>query len=173
MNGFILVLPIIFIRYIILSILSKEAFIRAAHFPPINKGIEKIAHWVYQITVLLLLIISIFEEVGLSGFLSYLGLGIYALGMFLYFFSIIQFSKPDQKGLNVAGLYKISRNPMYVAFFLYFLGFSMMSGSWLQFLVLFIFQISVHYLILSEERWCIKEFGDDYLNYMNKVRRYI
>lgn len=65
------------------------------------------------------------------------------------------------------------RNPMYVSFFLYFLGCSLITNSWILFIVLIIFQISVHYLILSEERWCIKEFGLEYVNYMKRVRRYI
>jgi len=29
------------------------------------------------------------------------------------------------------------------------------------------------FLIMSEERWCIMEFGEEYIKYMNKVRRYI
>lgn len=34
-------------------------------------------------------------------------------------------------------------------------------------------KISAHWIILAEERWCIKKFGEEYKNYMNKVRRYI
>ncbi len=36
-----------------------------------------------------------------------------------------------------------------------------------------VFQISAYWIILSEERWCVKKFGEEYINYMNKVRRYI
>jgi protein-S-isoprenylcysteine O-methyltransferase Ste14 len=36
-----------------------------------------------------------------------------------------------------------------------------------------VFQISAHWIILSEERWCVNKFGQEYINYMNKVRRYI
>ncbi|WP_066498283.1 methyltransferase family protein [Abyssisolibacter fermentans] len=172
MNGFILVLPIIFIRYGLLSFLSKEVARRAAFFPP-TEGKEKVAYWIYQITTLSLMISLVFLKIKLIDILNYIGLGIYILGMILYIISIVQFAKPNQNGLNINGLYKISRNPMYVAFFLYFLGCSMLTGSWLLLVILIIFQISVHYLILSEERWCIKEFEEEYKNYMNRVRRYI
>ena len=171
-NGFILVLPILFIRFGILSILSKEAVKRAAFYPP-TEGNEKIAYWIYQITTLFLIAIPFFVKVKLNDTLSIIGLGIYISGMILYAISIIQFAKPNQNRLNIEGLYKISRNPMYIAFFLCFLGVGMITGSWLLLFTLIIFQVSVHYLILSEERWCIKEFGDEYIKYMNKVRRYI
>jgi protein-S-isoprenylcysteine O-methyltransferase Ste14 len=36
-----------------------------------------------------------------------------------------------------------------------------------------VFQISSHWIILSEERWCVKQFGDEYIDYMKRVRRYI
>ena len=172
MNGFILVLPILLIRFGILSILSKEAVKRAAFYPP-TEGNEKAAYWIYQITTLFLVMIPIFAKVKLNNTLSFIGLGIYIAGMILYTISIIQFAKPNQNKLNIAGLYKISRNPMYVAFFLYFMGIGMLTGSWLLLFILIIFQVSVHYLILSEERWCIKEFGEEYIKYKNKVRRYI
>ncbi|WP_429084978.1 methyltransferase family protein [Brassicibacter mesophilus] len=48
-----------------------------------------------------------------------------------------------------------------------------MSGSFVLFISLIIFQLAVHWIILYEERWCIKEFGNDYKRYMKKVRRYI
>ena len=34
------------------------------------------------------------------------------------------------------------------------------------------FQISAHWIILSEERWCLDRFGEAYEEYMKKVRRY-
>lgn len=172
MNGFILVLPILFIRYGILSILSAEATRRAAFFPP-TEGNEKMAYWIYQVTTLCLFIILIFVKPRLNNKLNFMGLGTYLTGMILYIVSIIYFAKPNQHGLNVNGLYRISRNPMYIAFFLYFLGCSLLTSSWLLLFTLIIFQISVHYLILSEERWCVKEFGEEYKHYMAKVRRYI
>lgn len=39
--------------------------------------------------------------------------------------------------------------------------------------IVIIFQLSSHWIILSEERWCIGEFGDAYRQYMKRVRRYI
>lgn len=172
MNSFILVIPIIFIRYILMRIISKEAIERAGFFPP-TEGKEQVAFYVYQITTLILLIYLFFSEIKFNSILNYVGLIVFIIGMVLYIKSIIDFSKPQESGVNNNGLYKYSRNPMYVAFFLYFLGCSFLINSLFHFIILLIFQISVHYLILSEERWCIKEFGEEYKKYMKKVRRYI
>ena len=172
MNSFILVIPIIFIRYILMRIINKEAMERAGFFPP-REGKEQVAFYVYQITILILLIYLLFSEIKFNRMLNYVGLIVFIVGTVLYIKSIIDFSKPQDSGVNKNGLYKYSRNPMYVAFFLYFLGCSFLINSLFYLVILLIFQISVHYLILSEERWCIKEFGEEYKKYMKKVRRYI
>lgn len=172
MSGFVLFFLVIIIRYGIVSILGTDVAKRTAFFPP-TKGIEKIALWIYEVTILSMMVILIFTKIKLNDTINFIGLGIFISGMILYLVSIVQFAKPEKNGLSIKGLYKISRNPMYVAFFFYFLGCSLLTESLLLLFTLVIFQISVHYLILSEERWCIKEFGEAYKSYMNQVRRYL
>ncbi|HYE08724.1 MAG TPA: isoprenylcysteine carboxylmethyltransferase family protein, partial [Patescibacteria group bacterium] len=103
----------------------------------------------------------------------YIGVVIYGFGLVLYTISMADYARPKTNGINVNGLYRISRNPMYIAYLICLLGCVLISNSWMLFALLIIFQISSHWIILSEERWCIKKFGEDYLRYMNKVRRYI
>lgn len=172
MNGFLLVLPILIIRYGVAALLGREALRRTAFFAP-TRGAERIAYWVYQLSFLGLLALLIFTRAAWGTFLTYAGLGLYAVGAALYLFAILHFGRPDSEGLATGGLYRVSRNPMYVAFFLYFLGIAMLTGSWVVLLVLVIFQGSVHFLILSEERWCIEQFGAAYTDYMRRVRRYL
>ncbi len=62
---------------------------------------------------------------------------------------------------------------MYVAYFIYFLGCVFLTQSIILLTLLMVFQISAHWIILSEERWCINKFGGEYKKYMNEVRRYI
>lgn len=152
--------------------ISKEALERAKFFPP-TEGKEQSAFYVYQITILILLIYLFFAEIKFNSTLNFTGLLVYLSGTILYLKSIVDFARPENTGINKTGLYKYSRNPMYVAFFLYFLGCSLLINSWFYFIILMVFQISVHYLILSEERWCVKKFGKEYNDYMKKVRRYI
>ena len=172
LTGLILISPILLIRFLLLSYLGKEAFNRAAFFPP-TEGIERMAYWINILTTFSIIIVPFFLKIRLQGFLIIPGLCLLIFALVLYIISIIQFSRPNSSGLNISGLYSISRNPMYVAFFLYFLACCILTGSWLLFIVLVIFQISVHFLIISEERWCKKQFGEAYIVYLGKVRRYI
>lgn len=59
-----------------------------------------------------------------------------------------------------------------IPFFLYFLGACMVTRSWLLLAILLVFQVSVHFMILAEERWCRETFGETFDKYMEKVSRY-
>jgi protein-S-isoprenylcysteine O-methyltransferase Ste14 len=172
MNGFLLLIPFLLIRFGLLSLINKEGVKRAAFFAPLI-GREKVAYWFYQISTILIFVYLFFLKITTEMNWFYIGLVIFGFGVLLCLVSIINFARPAENGINFNGLYRISRNPMYVAYFIYFLGCVVLTQSMLLFAILIIFQISAHWIILSEERWCIKKFGDVYKNYMNKVRRYI
>lgn len=172
MNAGLTVIPIILIRYVLLSIINKEALKRASLFAPLVRR-EKVAFWVYQIATTLILLYLLLHKIRTDSVWFYIGLIIYSLGIILYAVSIINYAEPKMSGINLNGLYQLSRNPMYIAYFIYFLGCVFLTHSWILLALLIGYQISAHWIILSEERWCIKEFGEEYINYMNKVRRYI
>jgi protein-S-isoprenylcysteine O-methyltransferase Ste14 len=172
MSAFVTVIPIIIIRYALLSILNKKALTRAAYFAPLV-GRERIAYWVYQVTTLFIIVDLVLLKIRVDSDWFYIGLVIYSFGLVLYAISMADYARPKTNGINVNGLYQISRNPMYIAYFICLFGCVLISNSWTLFTLLIIFQISSHWIILSEERWCIKKFGEEYMGYMNKVRRYI
>ena len=172
MNGFLLLIPFILIRFGLLSILNKEALKRAAFFAPLV-GREKAAYWFYQISNVLIFVYLFFLKIATESYWFYAGLATYGLGVLLCLVSVSNFAKPAENGINLKGLYRISRNPMYMAYFIYFLGCVLLTQSLPLLAILTVFQISAHWIVLSEERWCIKKFGEEYKNYMNQVRRYL
>lgn len=172
LTGLLIVAPIMLTRYLLTSFLNKEVVRRAAFFPP-TRGPEKPAYIVNIGTTLLLLVIPFFLRINLHGPIGIAGTIISVAALFLYGLGIIHFAKPGSDGINRSGLYSISRNPMYVTFFLYLLGACMMTRSWLLLAILLVFQASVHFMILAEERWCRETFGEAFTDYMNKVRRYL
>jgi protein-S-isoprenylcysteine O-methyltransferase Ste14 len=171
-SGLLIVIPILLTRYLLTSLLNREAVKRAAFFPP-TQGLEKPAYWVNIVTTLLLLVIPFFLRLKLHGLMGIAGGSLSLLSLAIYGISIIHFAGPDAGGINRSGLYAVSRNPMYVAFFLYFLGACMMTRSWLLLAVRAVFQVSVHFMILAEERWCRETFGEHYTDYRQRVRRYL
>lgn len=172
MNGFLLLIPLLLIRYGLLWLLNNEALKRAAFFPPLI-GKEKVAFWFYQIATILLFIFLCFLKINIDSGWFYAGLVVYGLGVLLCIVSALNFARPANNGINFKGLYRVSRNPMYVAYFIYLSGCVLLTQSFILLALLIVFQVSAHWIILSEERWCIKKFGEEYISYKKKVRRYI
>ena len=173
MKGFILLIPFLLVRFLLLSKLSSDAISRAAHFAPMQ-GNERIAYWAYQILNVVIFVYLCFIRVSVNTIsLFILGLFKYLIGLLICTISVICFASSSEAGLNTNGIYKYSRNPMYVSYFLVFIGCSLLTNSWILFTMTLVFQISSHWIILSEERWCINEFTQSYQDYMLKVRRYL
>lgn len=72
------------------------------------------------------------------------------------------------------GLYAYTRNPIYLGMAITYVGIAIAAGS-IGALVTFIFAMIViqTYVIAREERYLTTKFGDEYLDYKNKVRRWI
>ena len=172
MNAADLLIPFVLIRYGLMRLLGGDAFRRAAHYPE-SPGVEKAFHSIYQASSLLLLFLPFFLKADMSSRWLIPGLIVYCLGLSVTVMASINFSRPQAGGFTMDGIYHFSRNPMYVGYFLYFLGCVLLTKSWALLVVLAIFQFSTHYLILSEERWCLEKFGDAYRQYMEAVRRYL
>lgn len=101
------------------------------------------------------------------------GVIIYLLGNILLILSVFNFAAPSENEFCQKGLYALSRNPMYVAYFVYFTGCALLTQSLILFSIVLLFQISAHWIILAEERWCAEVFGEEYRRYRMRVRRYL
>jgi protein-S-isoprenylcysteine O-methyltransferase Ste14 len=81
-------------------------------------------------------------------------------------------SPKEKTGLKKGGLYRISRNPMYLGVFATLIASALYTLNPILFLVT-IYIIAVHHLIvLAEEKYLIQMFGQEYQSYCGKVRRY-
>ena len=84
--------------------------------------------------------------------------------------------KPDQKPAVMIdyGPFGISRNPMYLGMALFLFGTGILLGSVTSFTgaLLFIAVMEI-YFIPGEEKAMTDAFGEEYLNYKKKVRRWV
>ena len=173
MSGFWLLLLSITVRFGLLSIIKKESIKRAGYFAPIQNS-EKVAYYIYPLSNIALLICLMVSSVKIDFTLQfYIGLSLFMTGILLCAISVVCFAFPNNEGLNINGIYKFSRNPMYVSYFICFLGMSLLIQSLIMLVIVLIFQISAHWIIVSEERWCLEKFGKSYEDYIKTVRRYI
>jgi len=76
--------------------------------------------------------------------------------------------------LQTNGVYSISRNPMYVGLAFVYLGITCFIGSWwnIVLLPLLVF-IMQSYVIKKEENYLERAFGNEYLEYKKRVRRWL
>ena len=71
------------------------------------------------------------------------------------------------------GVYRISRNPSYFSEFLLDISIGIACTSWIFLLFGTIFIILTNIVVASEERFCLKKYGDAYREYMDKTPRWI
>jgi protein-S-isoprenylcysteine O-methyltransferase Ste14 len=73
-----------------------------------------------------------------------------------------------------SGPYRLSRNPLYVALTLLFIGLTLAFDTWWGFVVLVPVLIVMHFgVVVREERYLTKKFGESYRQYRANVRRYL
>jgi protein-S-isoprenylcysteine O-methyltransferase Ste14 len=76
--------------------------------------------------------------------------------------------------LQTRGIYSVSRNPMYVGLTLLYTGLSLVMGNWWNLILLPLLLVIVQeYIIKREEKYLTRRFGQEYLNYKLKVRRWL
>ncbi|MGR6873657.1 methyltransferase family protein [Pseudomonas sp. HK3] len=87
--------------------------------------------------------------------------------------NIMTFEKPDV--LVTEGVYKYSRNPMYLGFVIALLGFSFLMGASISSFVLtgLFFIITDRWYIGFEEQAMTSKFGSEYKEYCYSVRRWL
>ena len=76
--------------------------------------------------------------------------------------------------LQTSGVYSVSRNPMYLGMSLLYLGMAFIFGNWWTlFLIPALIGAIQYFVIVREERYLLRAFGDSYTEYKKKVRRWI
>ncbi|MZR31399.1 methyltransferase family protein [Sneathiella litorea] len=81
--------------------------------------------------------------------------------------------KPTTKIIS-DGVYKYSRNPIYVAMGLFYAGIAIAAGSWPALILLPVCLVIIRYYVIGrEEAYLEDKFGKEYLDYKAKVRRWL
>ena len=83
-------------------------------------------------------------------------------------FATTPLDKPVTKGL-----YRFSRNPMFIGFFLVYLGVAIACISWAYLLMTVLFIVIVNYMSPFEEAITLGHYGAAYEQYMKKTPKWI
>lgn len=110
--------------------------------------------------------------------LDYFGVCVGIAGIALCLYAIATFrSVPkvlciDKGHLTATGPYRWSRNPQYVGWLLFLLGFALNDWSLWCLAALLVVAVSLHLLVLVEEEHLHRVFGEQYDNFRREVPRY-
>jgi protein-S-isoprenylcysteine O-methyltransferase Ste14 len=111
--------------------------------------------------------------------LDFIGLGLSILGWGLSLVACLNFRSARKVfclhpgRLTVHGLYRISRNPQYVFWFIGLIGFVLLGWTIECLLGLGLFLIMLHPFVLIEEAHLRETFGEEYIAYCRNVPRYL
>ncbi|MBO0935679.1 isoprenylcysteine carboxylmethyltransferase family protein [Fibrella sp. HMF5335] len=76
--------------------------------------------------------------------------------------------------LQTTGIYNFTRNPMYVGLAIVYLSVSCFIGNWWNIILFpFLLLLVQVYIIKREESYLTRKFGQEYLAYKAKVRRWL
>jgi len=115
-------------------------------------------------------------------FVQWLGLGVTAIGFILGVLALIEFrrtrAQADPKkpitSFVTSGIYRYTRNPIYLGFVFILIGFSLNMGTyWGVILAWPLITFLNNLVIKNEENYLEKRFKKQYADYQSRVRRWL
>lgn len=82
-------------------------------------------------------------------------------------------ARGDETEMITGGIYRVSRNPAFVGFDLVYLGILLIFFNPVLFLFSVFAMAMLHLQILQEEKYLPEAFGEKYIQYREKVHRYV
>ena len=187
MQGYFVIFALIVLISLVLfrSRQMKKHGIKAVHFGEMDKKDFFIIPFV--LLYLYLTIANMFElpRVGMiiddNSLIAWIGAVLCILAPLLFLWGIISFGKSFRVGIDESspgglvcvGAFSISRNPLYIAFFMILIGVFCIFPTWIFFAYLIGGLWLIDRQVCLEENSLRKTYGKEYDDYCEKVRRYI
>lgn len=171
MSAVLLVVPWLAVRYLLPALAGGDGSRRAAHVAFGER--DWTARAAYNLLTVAVVLIPAALSIRATGAPLWAGIALYAAGLALDVRATWDFCHVGPHGFSDDGLYRASRNPMYVAYLLVLLGIAALAASPAMLALVVGFQAAGHRLVLSEQRACLERFGEPYARYMGRTRRYL
>ena len=109
------------------------------------------------------------------------GAALAACGLIIFILAFLSFGDSWRIGIDrktpstlvTGGIFSITRNPIYVAFDLMFIGLFLMNGTWFLLITAVVAPLAVHSQILREEKFLAQRYVEAYERYRKKTPRYL
>ncbi len=169
-NAWLFIIPFIIVIYSP-RFLHKKTWKRLGDTSWYKKKEKKLKLWM-SLIMFVLIIYTIWLPLPLGTIWFYIGLFIVVIGLVFMFIAIENYASTPLDEPITKGLYKISRNPIYFFTSITFIGISIASASWIMLLMLVLYSFIDLKIILAEEQYLLKTYGESYREYKEKVPRY-
>jgi protein-S-isoprenylcysteine O-methyltransferase Ste14 len=121
------------------------------------------------------------QEFFQSEVLAWVGVALCFGGLILLLRSLVSFGQSFRVGIDVdhpdklvtAGIFAFSRNPIYAGFAFVLLGQFLVFPNWILLIYLVAGILLFHRQVLREEEFLRKHYGQEYVEYSKRVRRYL
>ncbi len=117
-------------------------------------------------------IVSLFIPLKIGTWWFFVGGLVFLLSLFVFVAAFHAYGTAPMEKTICNGIYRYSRNPMYLAFHVGMLGVCIASASLWLLLIMLPFILFTHLVVLGEERYCTQTYGKEYLVYKSQTPRY-
>jgi protein-S-isoprenylcysteine O-methyltransferase Ste14 len=101
------------------------------------------------------------------------GLVVYLAGLFLIIITMINFATTPMNKPVTKGVYRYSRNPMFIGWFLLYFGIAIACIAWVYLLIIILFIVIINYMSPFEEAITLKHYGKAYKEYRERTPKWI
>jgi len=171
LNGWIL-LCLVYLTYGILLLAFPKDVVARLYDKSWRTKRQKIFIRVGSLLAFVYFVLIIFTPLKIGSNVFILGTFLFVFGLAGFVIALFNFKNAPLDRLVTGGLYRISRHPQQLMFFISFLGICIAIGSWLALFIQIISSVFLHFRILAEEKACLERYGDSYRDYMKCVPRY-
>ena len=162
------------ISFFIMRNFSKDSKKRILSFPQYKNKYNRFFSLFFMIVFgKLIIVYSIFVPINANTIYFYIGIIIYAFGIFCSVYAMYQFLKADSSRPITTGIFKYTRHPMQVMYYFSWIGLGLISGTWIIIIYAIVFPILAIPSLIAQEEDCSNKYGPEYLEYLEKTPRFL
>ncbi len=172
-NAWVFIIPELLLMFVGNKAIKKREMLSVSE--SLSESGKKVKNLITALTVPIFgaYFYSIFLPLKLNTVWFYIGLCTYMLGFSIQIIAWLNLAKSSVDKPVTKGVYRFSRNPMYIGEFFVYLGIAIVCISWI-FLLIVIDYIALSYVWAKfEEDECLKKYGDSFREYRNRIPRWI
>jgi protein-S-isoprenylcysteine O-methyltransferase Ste14 len=172
-NAWIFMVPQLLTFPLFFRVATDRAPEQESHNVAALSKLKKLFLYSSKIIYIPAFVYSIFLPLKLGTLWFYIGLPITLVGFVGGILVIANWGASPRGKPVTTGLYRYSRHPMYITAFVFFLGVSIATASWVFLLFTVLLIAASFYYASIEERSCLAQYGQPYREYMNKTPKYL